>query len=73
MTSTCVVVHQYDEEMRNDSHNGMVISSTVLAIVGVQFLYNCYTMYKQYRTRVTARKDLTSIVPPLGSTSSSSV
>jgi len=64
LTSTCVVVQQLDDGMRSDAHNGMIVASTVLAVVGVQFLHNCYALYTRYRARASSTKDLTPIVPP---------
>jgi hypothetical protein len=50
-STTCFVVQQLDDDMRTDAHNGMIVGSTVLAVVGVQFLFNCYAMYVRYKRK----------------------
>jgi hypothetical protein len=46
---TSVIMQMIDDGLKNDIHNSMILSSTVLAVVAVGFLVKGYSMYTNYR------------------------
>lgn len=50
---TSVIMQMIDDGLKNDIHNSMILSSTVLAVVAVGFLVKGYSMYTNYRKNVS--------------------